>query len=216
MSAALSALEIADPAERWAALGFDVRDGSVWLDGIELRLGHAGQGVVGWSLVGIDPLSPDLDGLATEVAEAGPRIESAHENGAIGVDHVVVLTADFERTVSALARAGLELRRIREVPGTGLRQGFRRLGPAILELVEAPDAPAGPARFWGLVIVVRDLDALAERLGDRLGQIKPAVQPGRRIATLRPSAGLTPAVAFMDPETQPTSSAKRGSSRTVA
>jgi hypothetical protein len=198
VSAALSALDIADPAESWAALGFDVRDRSVWLDGIELRLGRAGTGIVGWSLAGIAPLS-DLDGLATEVAEAGPRIESAHENGAIGVDHVVVLSSDFERTASALSAAGLELRRIREVPGAGIRQGFRRLGPAILELVEARDAPAGPARFWGLVVVVRDLDALAERLGDRLGQTKPAVQPGRRIATLRQSAGLSPAVAFMDP-----------------
>jgi sensor domain CHASE-containing protein len=77
---------------------------------------------------------------------------------------------------------------------------FRRLGPAILELVEAIDAPAGPARFWGLVVVVTDLEALAARLGDRLGSIRDAVQPGRRIATVRESAGLGQAVAFMSPE----------------
>jgi hypothetical protein len=78
--------------------------------------------------------------------------------------------------------------------------GFRRLGPAILELVEAVDGAPAPARFWGLVVVVEDLDALAEQLGEHLGSIRRAVQPGRRIATLRESAGLGEAVAFMGPE----------------
>jgi hypothetical protein len=90
------------------------------------------------------------------------------------------------------------LRRIRDAGG--FRQGFRRLGPAILELVETVDAPAGPARFWGLTLIASDLDALAERLGDRLRPIKDAVQPGRRIATLDRSAGLRTNVAFMTPE----------------
>jgi hypothetical protein len=95
----------------------------------------------------------------------------------------------------------LELRRIREAPG-GIRQGFRRLGQAILELVEVRDAPnpVEPARFWGLVVVVSDLDALSGRLGEQLSAPKAAVQPGRRISTLRASAGLSPAVAFMTPE----------------
>ena len=80
--------------------------------------------------------------------------------------------------------------------------GFKRIGPAILELVQGSDPahPDGPARFWGLVVIVRDLKALGERLGEHLGPIKNAVQPGRRIATLRPTAGLSAAVAFMEPE----------------
>jgi hypothetical protein len=109
------------------------------------------------------------------------------------------MTPNFERTAAALASAGMPLRRVREAPG-GIRQGFRRLGPAILELVEARDVRERAARFWGLVVIVRDLDALAERLGEQLGTIKDAVQPGRRIATLRASAGLGEAVAFMSPE----------------
>jgi hypothetical protein len=68
----------------------------------------------------------------------------------------------------------------------------------ILELVESRDARE--TSFWGLVVIVEELDALATRLGDRLGDIGSAVQTGRRIATLRRSAGLSPAVAFMDPE----------------
>jgi hypothetical protein len=111
---------------------------------------------------------------------------------------VVILTGDFDRTSAALTAHGMPLRR--EAERNGARQGFRRLGPAIMELVAAPQAPSGPASFWGLVIVVRDLAALAGRLGERLGEPRAAVQPGRHIATLRESAGLTLAIAFMDPE----------------
>jgi hypothetical protein len=50
------------------------------------------------------------------------------------------------------------------------------------------------------VIIVQDLDALADRLNNHLTPIKPAVQPGRQITTLKRTAGLTPAIAFMDPE----------------
>ena len=42
-----------------------------------------------------------------------------------------------------------------------------------------------------------DLDALATRLGDDLGAPRDAVQPGRRIATVRESAGLGLPLAFM-------------------
>jgi hypothetical protein len=45
--------------------------------------------------------------------------------------------------------------------------------------------------------VVSDLDGLASRLGDRLGSVHDAVQPGRRIATLREAAGVSPPLAFM-------------------
>ena len=61
--------------------------------------------------------------------------------------------------------------------------------------------PAGPARFWGLVVVVRDLGWLASQLGTGgLGEVKPAVQAGRQIATLKRTAGLGQPVAFMTPE----------------
>ena len=139
----------------------------------------------------------EIDGLAT-IAAPPSRAAVAHANGAIGIDHVVIASPDFDRTAAALERTGLALRRIRDAGG--FRQGFRRIGPAILELVEAAGAPPGPSRFWGLVVIVPDLEALEQRLGDRLGTIRPAVQPGRRIVTLRDSAGLSTRLAFMDPE----------------
>jgi hypothetical protein len=194
----LTALAIADEPERWEALGFAV-DPCV-VGGIELRLGASGRGITAWSVDGISEAA--IDGLAGFVDEGSHAVRTAiaHPNGTVGIDHVVVVSPDYDRTVRALADAGLELRRERD--GGGFRQGFRRLGPAILELVEAKGVPDGPAAFWGLVVVVSDLDALAERLGPLLKPIKPAVQEGRRIATLSRVAGLSPALAFMDASNQ--------------
>lgn len=201
--AELAALRLADAPARWSDLGFVVVANTVALGGVALELGATGRGIVGWRLRGVAP-SDALDALPSEIEPPAASIPTGlaadqHPNGALGLDHVVMVTPRFDRTAAELAAAGLELRRIRHAPG-GQRQGFRRLGPAILELVEALGQPDGPARFWGLVVTVADLDALSERLGERLGRVKPALQPGRRIATLRESAGLGEAVAFMTPE----------------
>jgi len=199
----LVALEIADPPERWEALGFSVSpDRVIELGGVSLRLGADGEGIVAWTLSGIAPTS-SIDGLPTRVIdesvgreEGGRRGQDdhGHPNGAVAIDHVVIVTPDFDGTADAVAAAGMPLRR--EAERNGARQGFRRLGPAIMEIVQASE---GPTRFWGLVVIVSDLDALADRLGDLLRETRPAVQPGRRIVPLRSKAGLGPAVAFMDP-----------------
>jgi hypothetical protein len=196
----LVSLSLADPPERWRALGFVVLDGRMRVGDVGVELGEPGDGIVGWALRGVEG-GAELDGLpwSASASVSAAKSDAAHPNGAVGIDHVVVLTPDFDRTAAALDAAGLGLRRVRDAGG--FRQGFRRLGPAILELVEARHGdPAAPARFWGLVVIVDDLDALAERLGDQLGPVKDAVQPGRRIATLRGSAEIGTNVAFMDPE----------------
>jgi hypothetical protein len=196
--AELAALQIADPPEAWRALGFTVSDdGVLVLGGVELWLDAAGRGITGWTLRRIT-LHHDVDGLPTGVTTDPPSADAPHRNGAMGLDHVVVTTPDFDRTATALDDAGIPLRRVREVGE--IRQGFRRLGPAILEIVEAPKMPAGPARFWGLVVTVADLVGVRARLAPHVGEIRDAVQPGRQIATLSDSAGLSPRIAFMDPE----------------
>jgi hypothetical protein len=196
--AELAALQIADPPGAWSALGFTVSaDGVLVLGGVELWLDAAGRGITGWTLRRIT-LHRDIDGLPTGVTTEPASAETSHPNGALGVDHVVVTTPDFDRTAAALDDAGIPLKRVRDAGG--FRQGFRRLGPAILEIVEAPKMPAGPARFWGLVVVVADLVGVQARLAPHVGEIRDAVQPGRQIATLSESAGLSPRIAFMDPE----------------
>ncbi len=154
--------------------------------------GSTGRSIDGWF---------DIDGLPTEIVEArGPRYAD-HEIGAVGIDHVVVMTSQLERTSHAIAGAtGCELKRIRDLGE--MRQGFHRIGRGglIVELVERPDVLDGPASFWGLVVNVDDLDAACARLGaDRVSPPKDAVQPGRRIATVRSEVGLGLPVALMTP-----------------
>jgi hypothetical protein len=156
-----------------------------------------GEGIRGWRLA--DVASSAVDGLPEATPATPASTERPHPNGTVAIDHVVVLTPDLERTTDALAAIGVERRRVREVETDDgpLRQGFFRLGEAILEVVAHPGVEAGPARFWGITFIVEDLDRCAELLGERLGSIRDAVQPGRRIATVRSSAGLGLPVALM-------------------
>lgn len=159
-----------------------------------------GSGIQGWTLEGAN--SAQLDGLPTTVGAAGDPPAVRHRNGVTRIDHLVVFTPDLERTTAALEAAGIERRRVREADtGEGvLRQGFFRLGEVILEVVEHAKIPSGPASFWGITFAVEDLDATAELLGERLGSIREAVQPGRRIATVRKQAGLGLPVAMISEE----------------
>jgi hypothetical protein len=207
VSVVLEQLVVSDAPDVWAKLGFHVHAGKTRVGGVEIRLSgrepqQPAEGIVSWRLR--DVQSTDLDGLRTEEAlgDAPPsHPDPAHPNGALAVDHVVAFTGDFDRSVAALERAGLDLRRVRKVPGSGgVRQGFFLLGHALLELA-GPVQNRVAATFWGLTIVVDDLDALAERLGDRLGEPRDAVQPGRRIATVTSAAGASVPLAFMTPRT---------------
>ena len=190
----LDELALGDAPEVWQRLGFTVVDGVVALGGVRLRLGAVGDGLVGCKLRGLDP-QHDLDGLAAGPSTEPPPPAVEHPIGATAVDHVVALTPDFERTVGKLRAAGLDFRRVREA-GEGFRQAFFVLGPALLEVGGDAD---GDVRLWGLTIVVDDLDVAAGRLGDRLGPVRDAVQPGRRIATLRAEAGVGAQMALMSP-----------------
>lgn len=49
-------------------------------------------------------------------------------------------------------------------------------------------------------MVTEDIDALAQALGTKVGRVKDAVQPGRRIVTLRhQELGISVPIAFMSP-----------------
>jgi hypothetical protein len=119
-----------------------------------------------------------------------------HPNGATRIDHLVFMTPDLPRTTGALVGLGLDVRRERDAGA--FQQVFFRLGEVILELVGPVEAGPGPSSLWGLTFAVDDLDATAAFLGDRVGRVKDAVQPGRRITTLRgKEIGIGPAIAFM-------------------
>jgi hypothetical protein len=64
-------------------------------------------------------------------------------------------------------------------------------------VVARAGGPARPARFWGLALLADDLEETVRQLGEHAGEIRDAVQPGRRIATVRRSAGLAVPLALM-------------------
>jgi hypothetical protein len=188
----------------WQRLGLTVVDGTVPLFGTGIRFDpDAAPGIARWALSGLgDDAATTIDGLVTDAVDPAPPVLVEHPNGAIGLDHVVVTTNELERTCRAIeAATGAPLRRVREAGE--IRQGFHRLGGGgglIVEVVERAGLPAAPAWFWGLVINVEDLDAAAEHIGpDGIGAVTPAVQPGRKIATVRAELGLGVPVALMTP-----------------
>ena len=67
--------------------------------------------------------------------------------------------------------------------------------PAAVERAGGEDAPT---RLWGLALTAHLERALAA-LAPHVGEAHAAVQQGRRIATLRRSAGLAVPVALMSP-----------------
>lgn len=195
----IAELVIGDEPAAWRRLGFAVDGDRTTVGSTAIVLDGAGGGLRSWTLRGV--AATGFDGLQTAVAvaEAGLAGEpAAHPNRATRLDHVVVATPDLQRTFAALQEAGLELRRVRE-HSDSVHQGFFRLGEVILEVV-GPPAPDGdgPARFWGLVAVVPDVDALvADAEPGLFGQPRAAVQEGRRIVTVKRDAGLSVALAFL-------------------
>ncbi len=202
-------------------------DGIVRLGAIGVRLagdgarGGSAPGFLRWSLRGIE--TTELDGLPTSISRetatesetapgsapgAGSAASTAgatHPNGVVAIDHVVAMTPSLQRTVDALQAAGLSLRRIREepTPAGAPRQAFFRLGEAILEVVQEPYELAErgggerPARLWGLALLSADLERTVDAFGEHAGDPRDAVQPGRRIVTVRRSSGLAVPLAVM-------------------
>jgi hypothetical protein len=200
-------LVLADDPHRWGELGFELDRGATTVGAVRIRFAgrDAGHGVLGWSLRGVS--ATELDGIPTELSRSrAPAPAGAHANGVFAIDHVVAFSPQLDRTVEALRAAGLELRRIREepTPAGAPRQAFFRLGAEILEVIqlaqerlELVGGPDAPARLWGLAFIVADIDAAVAALAPHAGEAHDAVQQGRRIATVRRSAGLAVPVALM-------------------
>jgi hypothetical protein len=211
---ALEEVVVAVEAAAWRDAGFRVED----VDGPVVRVGTAtialagvvaGKRIVRCTLRGID--SDSFDGLPiahSEAASGAAAPAPPHPNGVVAIDHLVAFTPDLDRTVAAGQALGLDLRRVRDepAPAGSPRQAFFRLGQLILEVAQAPPGsslqPDSPARFYGLAFLVEDIDATAASLGELCGDPRAAVQPGRRIATVRKEADLGLPVAFMSAKPQ--------------
>lgn len=198
----LVGLTIGDDPAAWSALGFTVEGDRFTVGGVTIHLVGPGadRGILAWSL---QPPVADADGLAHRAAPAAVAA-TPHDNGVARVDHVVAATPHVDRTTDALAACGIALRRSVD----GLRDGestyrFFVLDTCVLELIgptqHDPSRTPRPAAFAGLAFVAPDLDPVTALPGVA-GTPRDAIQPGRRIVTLRsaehdvsvPLAVLTP------------------------
>ncbi|OBF27728.1 glyoxalase [Mycobacterium sp. ACS1612] len=189
MTVRVDELQVADPSHVWTGAGFSVDSDAVCrVGGVRIRLSGHGAGIVGWSLSGVPSEHGDIDGIPTVWSEPSTTAPAAHANGVTAIDHVVLMSPDLSRTVGSLAAVGAAPRRQRdaELGGHAIRQIFFRLGEVILEVVGSPETTAvGPSMLWGITFSVADIDATAAYYGDHTMPVKDAVQPGRRITTLR-------------------------------
>ncbi len=192
MTITVAEIEVADPPDAWKRAGFSVDSDDVCrVGGVDIRLAGSGRGTgaVGWSLRGLpDGSADEFDGIPTTRSGAVVSMPALHPNGVTDIDHIVVFSPDLGRTVGALAAIGVEPRRERDAQlgGRPIRQIFVRFGDVIIEVVGSPDAANdGPSTLWGITYEVADIDATAAYLGERTAPVKDAVQPGRRITTLR-------------------------------
>lgn len=200
MSPAVVGLDVAGTPEAWRAAGFAATGAEFPIGAVRVRCGVGERGIASWTLAGVSPVD-EIDGLTTCTVDDLPAPATAgHPNGALIIDHVVVYTPDGPRTTRAIEATGMDVRRVRDDARPGVVQTFFRAGEVIVEVVAPPepDAGGGAARFFGIAVTVADLDACAALLGDACSEVRPAVQSGRRIATLRHrEIGLPVAVAYM-------------------
>ncbi len=186
-----------DP-EPWSALGFSPDgDGRLRFSNGALEFGDDVRGLAVDAPTG-DTLPVEVEGIP--IRRGSVLRGSDHRNGAVELDHLVIMTPALDRTSAAITEAlGLEQRRVRETPE--VRQAFHRFADhggtrgCIVEVVQ--DSRVGHPAIWGVVFIVDDLDAAVAAAPELISQPTPAVQPGRRIATVSRAAGLSTAVALM-------------------
>ncbi len=139
----------------------------------------------GVTLFCVEPLE-GLDSLAAA------EVVGDHKSCAVGLDHVVIQSADPDATIALYRdRLGLRLALDRTFPERGVRLVFFRLGGVTLEVAArvgaAPDGDV-PDRLWGLAWQVGDADAARARLaglGVDVTDVRSGNKPGTRVCTVR-------------------------------
>jgi catechol 2,3-dioxygenase-like lactoylglutathione lyase family enzyme len=109
----------------------------------------------------------------------------AADASVLGLDHVVVQTADMERAAALYgARLALDMRLDREVRGRRLM--FFRCGDAIVEIAHVASRTSD--LLWGLSWRVANADAARKRLaaaGLDVSEVRDGMKPGTRVFTVR-------------------------------
>lgn len=201
MTVRIDWLVVGGPVAPWRRLGLVDADGRIPIFGTGIEVDTTvASGMRHLVVSGADPQITDIDGVTVEVRDPAPPMFADHPLGVSHIDHVVITTDSLSRTCGAIADiTGSSLKRVREAGE--IRQGFHRVGGSgglIVEVVERAGLAEGSVSLWGFVLVVDDIAATCTTLGpDVISESRPAVQPGRSIATVRTDAGLGVPLALM-------------------
>jgi catechol 2,3-dioxygenase-like lactoylglutathione lyase family enzyme len=154
-----------------------------------------------WRLAFVEPAA--THGVSIALAERTRRFSAkpAPAGAVVGLDHVVINTANPDRAVALYgARLGLDFRLDRSNPQWGSRLMFFRCGGAVVEIGarlggEISDAPD---RLSGLAWRVAEPDAAQARLakaGFDVSEVRSGRKPGTKVFTVR--AGVPGAPTLM-------------------
>lgn len=201
--AELVSLHVSGQQAPWESLGLTCHNGVCRLGDVSLQLRDGDSGLVGWTLNVGRSASTSIDGIATTLVEVSANAPAESRIGTeviTGLDHVVVMTDDLDRTCSALcSELGVDVRRERDA-GRGVTQRFIKLKNTIIEVVTGPHVTTPGASLWGMVISVDDMVSWAQACGEDItSPPKQATQPGRLISTVRSGVGLGVPFAVMTP-----------------
>jgi catechol 2,3-dioxygenase-like lactoylglutathione lyase family enzyme len=129
-----------------------------------------------------------------------PPLAPQASGGILGLDHVVVQTANPDRALAIYgAKLGLDLRLDRENAQWGARQIFFKVGGAVVEIGARIGVPPEdrPDRFGGLAWRVDDADAAQARIaaaGFDVSDVRIGRKPGTRVFTVRSGVVAAPAL----------------------
>ena len=198
----IAELHVGDDPSAWERLGFHIENSRCLIGATHVVFTEGRRGIHSWVLR--NSLSSQFGPIPTSFThDPVPEPAIAHPNGSVAFHHVVLMVPEFDMGRAALTDAGVRIEQGQPFGSTenAMLRSAPKMGEIELELIgpESKD-PSRDWELWGLVIAVDDIDATSELLGDLLGQVKPAVQPHRRIATLKKEAELGVAVAFLSPE----------------
>ena len=196
-------LDIADEPAAWASAGFRIEAGNlVRLGEITIRLCGGEGGIVQWTFRNLQKDVESIDGIPVAHDQSEPvqdHVTAPHPNGCFAVDHIVLISPDWQRSIQNLGAVGLEPSRQTNSVRKGVTQVIYRPSSVIIELVGPKIAPEKPM-LWGLTLVTADVDKAHALLQSSTKAPWPAVQPGRRMTVLQGHKhGVTVGVALMSP-----------------